>query len=80
MSDWNLGWWASASEPEEGGMNPSWLDRPVRESTFGSVEEVRKMEQCYHEWEPARCTILGYIKVLARCRRCGTCWGKPDGR
>jgi len=50
----------------------------IKQSVFGSREEVANMAACYHEWEPLHGVIFDYILVDAKCEKCGTFWGFPE--
>lgn len=45
-------------------------------STFGSYEEVKKIQNCNHIWENKHGLVLDYIEVFQQCRECGTYKGK----
>ncbi len=46
----------------------------IKVSTFGSAEEVARINACTHEWDPCRGFILGNRNhvVSHKCVRCGT--------
>jgi hypothetical protein len=44
----------------------------IKESIFGSVEQVKKISECEHEWEEKNGIIFDYIEVSFRCLKCGT--------
>lgn len=50
----------------------------VRESTFGSYEQVKKINACEHEWEDFPAILFKYLKVDRRCKLCGTWQRLPD--
>ena len=60
---WNL-WWVKTRG-----------FRPLKESTFGSMEKVREINNCKHQWKHTKGIIFEYILVDARCEKCGTSRG-----
>lgn len=50
-----------------------------RISAFSTLEQQRKQNACLHDWQPRRRVLLGAILAFARCRRCSTWWGAPEG-
>ena len=55
-------------------MNWSCARNGVFESTFGSLAQVQRINACYHDWIPHEAVLFGYMKVKARCFKCGTWW------
>lgn len=46
--------------------------RPIKESTFGSLEKVKETNNCEHRWKPIKGIIFEYILVNAQCEKCKT--------
>lgn len=49
--------------------------KPLKESTFGSLEKVKEINKCKHKWKPIKGIIFEYILVDARCEKCGSSKG-----
>ncbi len=47
----------------------------VKESTFGSYQQVKQIATCYHRWSPRPAILFGYMHVEAQCTECKTWWG-----
>ncbi len=50
-----------------------------KETLFGSFKQVQIISKCYHEWKPKRRIIFGYMIVFAKCLKCETWCGPPEG-
>jgi hypothetical protein len=59
-------------------MTRGWPDAP--ESVMGSAEDQRTKAACAHRWLKLRRTLFGYMRVVARCRECGTWRGPRQAR
>ena len=47
--------------------------KPIKKmSVLGSFEQVKKINDCSHEWKLFKGIIFDYILVNARCNLCGT--------
>lgn len=60
---WNL-WWVKIKGHKH-----------LKESMFGSMEKVKEINKCPHQWKPVKGIIFEYILVDARCEKCGTSRG-----
>lgn len=51
----------------------------LKESTFGSFEQVKVISMCQHEWwHHGPSLIFGYMRVDKTCNKCGTRWSDDD--
>jgi len=44
----------------------------LKESIFGSAEDVKKINECIHEFEPCEGLIFEFIHVYRKCTKCKT--------
>lgn len=51
---------------------PSGPRRPIKESQFGSLEQVKKINNCSHKWEVYKVSFWGYMEANFRCQKCKT--------
>ena len=51
---------------------------PIKQSMFGSAEQVLKINRCTHQWEPIYGLLFGYMPVDEQCANCGTYRGPRE--
>ena len=44
----------------------------IKESLFGSVDKVKEINACTHEYESCVGVIFDFIEVKSKCKKCGT--------